>query len=192
MDKLQKARLQSQVKRINERYADIVRHFGENGREARRYRELMGRISTVSTSKSGNLKIGKPSKLTAEDIKNLNYIDKLGYTTRTVRERITRRILKTESERRENGELIPPRPANWSASDYNVRTALQYEEDTHELIMNHASEIYNAAPEFYSILHASRNMTYKEEEKLWELYRNNFPAEEFEDINAYLDAMFPD
>lgn len=186
MTQAQRIELEKVIKRVNERYADLVRKGVTDSYEMRRTQELMNRISTVSVSKSGKLKVGKPLNMTEEDIKNLRKLDKANLSWGSAVKRVTERI--RERIKYQTGEE-PPK--NFRPTAEQVKAELAREEDTHEIIKNHAQEIYNASARITGALRRSTRLTIEEEDTLWQLYHDNFPAEDL-DLNEYLEQALPD
>lgn len=185
MTPAQRVELEKVIKRVNERYADLVRKGVTDSYDVRRTQELMNRISTVSVSKSDKLKIGKPLKMTEEDIKVLRKLDKANLTWGEAVKRVTERV--RERIKYQTGEEAP---SNFKPTTDQIKEELAREEDTHELIKAHAQEIYNASARITGALKRSGRLTVEEEDTLWQLYHDNFPAENLT-LNEYLEQSLP-
>lgn len=148
---LTNAQISSMVKRINERYNDIVRTYGTDNEQAQLILKYMSDISTFNPMAKG--KISKASKLTSEDIKILMKINKLDTKGKY-----------TERKREEYKRIFGETPTKAQLKEY-----IKQSSSMHDFIQEHSAVIYTLSIELENALHRSDSLTADEWAKLIEL-----------------------
>lgn len=147
------AQLKSEVKRINQRYKDIVKELGANSQLAKTYTKYMNKISTSGYTKSGYLSIKTPNKLTEEDIKIINILSRL----------------QTKGEYKKSKEKLFEELFKRKPKGKELKEFIDTLENIHDFIENNATFIYNVSSSLTDALHRSSNLTpseFKEIQKL--------------------------
>lgn len=143
----------SEVKRINQRYVDIVKTFGEQSELAKTYRKYIDKISTSGLTKSGNLAIKTPSKLTETDIQ---IIERL-------------KNVQTKGQYKESKQNLYKQLFGKAPTSTQLNQFISELEEIHSFIDENATFIYNVSETLTSALHRSTNLTadeFKEMQKL--------------------------
>lgn len=149
------AQLKSLVKRINQRYVDIVKTYGKKSELAKTYEKYIDKISTSGKTKSGNLAIKSPSKLNDEDIKLINRLSNLQ----------TKGEYKTSKEKLYK-ELFDKKPTSQELKEF-----IETLEDIHSFIEQHSTFIYNVSETMQDALRRSGNLTPSEFNEMQKLIK---------------------
>lgn len=174
------AQLVSQVKRINQRYVDLVKTFGENDEVVKNYEKFMSKISTVTTrdkngnlkvntSKSGHIAIAKPSKLTDEDIKIIAKLDKFRTKGQQLKYRETQYI-----------NIYGKKPTKKQILEFSYSA-----NEIHNFIEEHSNYIYNVNDNLTNALHRGSNLNSDEIKQMLDLIKT--ANETNYDITQYND-----
>lgn len=146
------------VKAINQRYKDLVNTFGLNSEPVTEYQQIIKQISTRGETQSGYLAIKTPSKLTAEDIKQVNklYLKrttsayKLDYMKTIVADKLDKNpydVTLEEIDEYKNTQVI---------TGEQIREVGKLMNDLHSIIENYAQLIYNTNREITNHLHQKK------------------------------------
>lgn len=156
------AQLISEVKRINQRYVDVVKTFGEQSELAMLYKRYFDKITTTALTspvdKNGKpkkqyLQIKTPSKLNEKDIRLIKILN-------TVQTKGQYKASKQKLYKQLFGKAPTPNQLNQFISEL---------EEIHSFIDENATFIYNVSEKLTSALHRSTNLTtdeFKEMQKL--------------------------
>lgn len=137
------ARLKSEIKRINQRYKDIVQSLGAKSQLAKTYKKYIDKVSTSGMTKSGFLSIKSPSKLNENDIKLINVLSRL----------------QTKGEYNTSKETLYQKLFNKKPTKKELKDFITTIEDIHSFIEEHATFIYNVSDTMRDALHRSGNLS---------------------------------
>lgn len=170
--KPQKAYLSDMVKRINQQYVDIAKRLGTNSSQAKLYESLFQQFSNYTDqtrSKSGYMKVAKPSQFTEGDLELLARLNRLD-TYGQYRQRVTNELLnqgKTEHlEVDKNGRLVV---SNQYLIEYSANSQM-----VHNIIVNNKEQLYKSSSKLTRAVRRSSNLTIDEMNELIELYQSNW------------------
>lgn len=197
-EELTREQLTAQVKRINQRYKDLVQTFGERDEMVQRYQSMMNKISTVGTTTPTTKRGGKtlketksytaiksPSKLNEEDIKIIQKLDKK--QTKGERMKQRRKLYK---------DIYGTNPTAEQLKEFNYSAT-----EIHDFIQTHAQFIYNASESLTTALHRSSNLTADEVRQMLELMEKGkqtgydvgeIAKEEYLEVGSDYDNLLPE
>lgn len=147
--------LSNTIKRINKRYVDIVKKWGEQSRIANNYRNLMQALPT-RTTKSGYLSVRNLSQYDSVDeniIKRLANFQTQGQYTKKIKGDYNE-YLKSWYD---SGQQGPSVDYETGLKEFEKKSG-----EIHDKIMQYKDAIYSISPKTTNILHRSSNMTWSE------------------------------
>lgn len=178
MAKMSRPDAEKLVKRINQRYVDIVNTFGKDSAIAQQWASMMNQTSTAGISKSGNVKVGKAGKLTETDYKILNKLNK--FHTRGTRKEYL-------SQTYNQGQKI---------NNKKARELEKKHSKIKETIEKYKDALYDFSPSLTQAIRRSDNLTPDEVDRLYD-FVNKYDGGDIEeiatlgeDVDDWLDNWF--
>lgn len=166
----EKARLQSQVMRINQRYYDIIQTFGVDSRLEQEWRKAIRNFESYDQGKylNNTKSVLSASRITEKDIKQLKFLESLD--TRGERIAENKRMLEKEGET----EGLTPKKIRQKAIDWD-----SFEGDIHKIVMNNKEAIYSWSNTITDALRREgsweeNRLTFKEAMELFKGYHSNW------------------
>lgn len=155
LKQIQLNQLKLQVKRVNQRLADLIKTYGINNELVKRYISIIGQISTYDPN--AVYKIKSPSKLNSNDIELLNRAENLAtkstYTNKKIDEYLNIKSDELKGLKIDRKDIV---------KSEEFKQFVEESSEFHEFIENNANLIYNSSSTATGYLRKSSKLTKEE------------------------------